>query len=366
LPLHNRSLAGDGLGLALIAACTTLLSACASPSSVESTLRYSVGNATWAWAEGQSTLLLDKANTTISPDGQWYAVGTWYALDLHQPSGPPIPLGVGTVGQEIIPETLVWAPGGEWLAFLQFNSQNYTLHIMDRSGVGEAASGLTVQRAGSRLAWLDDATLVYDDLDQLYSVDVPSGVISPLGAGRDPTPSPDGSRVAFELPGQQAADGCASAISVGVVNTDGSEYRLLLSEPERFVSIVGWSAGGEALIVRSRPIVCNALDVTLADRVDRIEVATGEIAELLRRTPDAPWPLHGLAFDPWADRVAFIEPECSAPEISERDEANATEPITWRLAVSRIGHPDERQVVATVEASQGCGFRRVEWVQPQE
>ena len=325
-------------------------------------LRYAIGDTTWSWAGGEPLLLLDQPDAIIAPDGQWHVVGTWYTLDLYAPTSTVTTIANGSAGREIIPETVAWAPGSDMLAFLQFDREDYSVHIINLGNLTDATPGLTVQRAGSKLAWLDRNTLVYDDFEQLYRVNTSSGLVAPLGPGHNPTPSPDGAHVAFELTGEMASDGCASAVSVGMINADGSGYRLLLSKPERFVSIVGWSENGADLIVRSRPIVCNALEPVLADYLYRIHALTGEIETLLQRAPDSPWPLHGLVPDPWSDRVVFILPECAISEFGEMGAAAYTQPIMWQLIVSSIERPDEQQVIATTESGQGCGFDRVEWV----
>jgi hypothetical protein len=329
------------------------LGACrATPAASPSTLVYVQEGQVAFWPPDQTVPPAVGADRVASPDGTRWVDGSFYALTLHDAeTGEALPVAAGEPGEEIIPESVAWSPDGRQFAFLQFDVSAYRVQIVALEGLALRSVELPAGRAGGQLAWLDEIHLVFSDLDRLFVYDLSSGQTLELGEGRQPVPSPDGSRVAFERVSAVARSGCATAVGVGVVGADGSDWRVMLDEADRFASVVGWSEGGAGLIVLSRPIDCNAEQPPLPDRLLRLDMDDGAVTTLSTRD-GGPWPLGPLASDPSSDQMAFVEPGCHPA-----DEAVTTQ----QLVVSSIGKPDQREVVAEARAA-GCALSTLRWL----
>lgn len=332
------------------------LGACrATPAGSPSTLAYVQEGQVAFWPPDQTVLPAVGADRVASPDGTRWVDGSFYALTLHDAeTGEALPVATGEPGEEIIPESVAWSPDGRQFAFLQFDVSAYQVQIVALEGLALRSVELPAGRVGGQLAWMDETRLVFSDLDHLFVYDLSSGETLELGEGRQPVPSPDGSQVAFERVSAVARSGCATAVGVGVSlveGADGSNWRVMLDEADRFASVVGWSEGGAGLIVLSRPIDCNAEQPPLPDRLLRLDVESGAVTTLSTRD-GGPWSLGPLASDPFGDQIAFVEPGCNP----------ADETVTsQQLIVSSIGEPDEREIVAETRAA-GCAFSMLRWL----
>jgi len=338
-----------------VVALALWLGACrATPPASPSTLVYVQEGQVAVWPPDQSVPPAVGADRVASPDGTRWVAGSFYALTLHDAeTGETWVVAAGEPGEEIIPESVAWSPEGRRIAFLQFAVSAYRVQIVTLEGLALRSVELPAGRAGGQLAWVDEARLVFSDLDRLFVYDLSSGETLELGEGRQPVPSPDGSRVAFERVSAVARSGCATAVGVGMVGADGSDWRVVLDEADRFASVVGWSEGGAGLIVLSRPIDCNAEQPPLPDRLLRLDVDDGAVTTLSARD-GGPWPLGPLASDPSSDQMVFVEPGCNPTD----------ETVTsQQLVVSSIGKPDQREVVAEARAA-GCAFLALRWLPP--
>jgi hypothetical protein len=352
LSLSERSMVIGKRAMLWAAALTLWVAACSPSMPAPSILSYLEEGQPAVWPVDAVSLSLGDGNAHWSPDGTRYVEGSFYELALHDVlAGETLPVVTGESGHEIIPESVAWAPDGQHFAFLQFDATVYRAQVVALEGLAIRAVELPSGRAGGQVAWLDPTRLVYSDLDRLFVFDLDSGESRELGEGRQPVPSPDGTRVAFERVSAVARSGCASAVGVGVVGADGSAWRVMLDEADRFASLIGWSESGEALLVLSRPIDCNAAQPPPPDRLLRVEVDSGSVATLSTQA-DGPWALNLLASDPMSDRVAFVEPGCDPIGQSA---------TTQRLVVSSTGEPEEHEVVAETQAA-GCAFSMLRWL----
>lgn len=100
------------------------------------------------------------------------------------------------------------------------------LRAVRRGGVASQPRELAWSRDGSRLLF------VARD-DRIWAIDADGGNLTRVAAGRSPTYSPDGRRVAFTKYGNRGF--------IWVVNADGSGARRLVKAPVRFVWEVDWN-----------------------------------------------------------------------------------------------------------------------------
>jgi hypothetical protein len=162
---------------------------------------------------------------TWSPDGEWIAYelrrpgdppGDADLMVVNSSGGAPRPLVVAP-GQQFHPR---WSPDGTLIAYL---AQGDTVHVVrpDGSGLRSFSMG---DPPGS-LAWMPDSRRLVLGSKGVVLLDVSTGgVVRVTRVGHEPSPSPDGSRIAF------AAPTCGIQVGIHVVGLDGRGLRRLTND----------------------------------------------------------------------------------------------------------------------------------------
>lgn len=208
------------------------------------------------------------AGPLVGLTADWAPGGNEIALDTggDQPirvvdvGGGIRPLTVGGVvgaGFEIYPE---FSPDGQWLYYSE-NAGGWRIRRVHRDGTADtvlvALTGLDVAPSpspdGTRLAY------VVAGLDQLRLYELTTGtntVLAPVG--HTPAWSPDGNLIAFVVGGQ-----------IWVAAPNGSGRRRVTGVNDSYGLGIDWSPDGQWLVAKS-----------YFDRIELIEVATGTVLRL--------------------------------------------------------------------------------------
>jgi Tol biopolymer transport system component len=160
-----------------------------------------------------------------SPDGEWisYAFrrggdpsGDIDLMIVNSSGGAPQPL-VEAPGHQFQP---TWSPDGSLIAFL---AQGSTIHVVRPDG--SELRGFSNAISESSFAWMPDSRRLVFASKGIVLLDVASGRVDRVNnLGDSPSPSPDGSRMAF------AGPTCGIQVGIHVVGVDGRGLRRLTND----------------------------------------------------------------------------------------------------------------------------------------
>jgi dipeptidyl aminopeptidase/acylaminoacyl peptidase len=165
---------------------------------------------------------------TWSPDGKWIAyefrrdsgpTGDADLMVVNSSGGVPRPLAEAP-GHQVHPR---WSPDGTLIAFLTLGA---TIHVVRPDGSELRGFSNTISDPpASTIAWMPDARRLVFASQGIVLLDVSSGRVDRVNpVGESPSPSPDGSRIAFTAPT------CGIQVGVHVVGLDGRGLRRLTND----------------------------------------------------------------------------------------------------------------------------------------
>jgi Tol biopolymer transport system component len=126
------------------------------------------------------------------------------------------PEGVQNVGGSVFDTVPLWSPRGNLIAYQKSVNSRGEIWLMAPDGSGQHA--LTQGMPVVLVQWFPDGSrLLYQQGDSFYSIPVTGGPGTKIATGMNPVVSPDGSRVAYVVPGQ----------GLSVVGADGRDARAL-------------------------------------------------------------------------------------------------------------------------------------------
>jgi dipeptidyl aminopeptidase/acylaminoacyl peptidase len=170
----------------------------------------------------------DASAPSWSPDGEWIA----YVRRGSDPSGETDLMIVNSSGG--VPRALVeapghqaeprWSPDGALIAFLSGSPR--AIHVVRPDGSElRGFSNATSDPPESSFAWMPDSRRLVFASKGVVLLDVSSGRVDRVNrSGQSPSPSPDGSRIAFSAPT------CGTQVGIHVVGVDGRGLRRLTND----------------------------------------------------------------------------------------------------------------------------------------
>jgi WD40 repeat protein len=164
---------------------------------------------------------------TWSPDGRWIAFELRQSRDRSGEADLAVVSSSGGVPQAVLGEPgsqlgPSWSPDGTRIAYLP--SPGTAIHVVRPDGSG--LRRFTFTRSVSSLEWLPDSRRLAVGAEGVLLLDTSSGSIdSVIVSGSDPSPSPDGARIAFSAPT------CGpTKTGIHVIGVDGRGLRRLTND----------------------------------------------------------------------------------------------------------------------------------------
>lgn len=244
--------------------------------------------------DGSGSRLLALDSGPILYAGPWRPVGRHLALDtLHEVSIPDAD-GTSTGRLPTYARNLVWSPDGQHLSFLADPDAIYIADIDPNGAMTDLRRLPTATQQQTHLMWSPDGkhlSFVSTDARGSSALNIAdideNGEVTDLRQVAafvvDPRWSPDSSHLAF-------VQGIALAplLQVGIVNANGSGYRLAGPEMDRTRTIdLTWAPDGRSLVIFEHPV--GVLDPPVGPNAKAwsVDVATGEQTEV--QAPVVSW-----------------------------------------------------------------------------